>query len=105
MKSPQRTTLGLDVSTQSISAVLLNVDSGESVWSRSIAYREDARLLGYGFEHDTMIMPAREPGEAEQPPRLFVAALEALLDDLSAAGHDTRSITAINTSGQQHAHV
>ena len=105
MKSPQRTTLGLDVSTQSISAVLLNVDSGESVWSRSIAYREDARLLGYGFEHDTMIMPAREPGEAEQPPRLFVAALEALLDDLSAAGHDTRSITAINTSGQQHGHV
>lgn len=52
-----------------------------------------------------MIMPAREPGEAEQPPRLFIAALEALLADLKAAGFDTAAIAAINTSGQQHGHV
>lgn len=100
-----RTTLGLDASTQSLSAVLLNIETGELVWSRSLPYRDDLRLLGYGFEHDTLIIPPREPGEAEQPPRLFIAALDEILGDLKASGHDTASIAAINTSGQQHGHV
>jgi xylulokinase len=52
-----------------------------------------------------MVIPPREPGEAEQPPRLFIAALEALFADLKAAGFDTSAIAAINTSGQQHGHV
>ena len=105
MSSRERTVLGIDASTQSLSAVLLNSVTGETLWSRSLPYRDDPRLLGFGFEHDTMIMPAREPGEAEQPPRLFIAALEALLADLKAAGFDTAAIAAINTSGQQHGHV
>ena len=105
MTTRQRTVLGIDASTQSLSAVLLDSASGETLWSRSLPYRDDPRLIGFGFEHDTMIMPAREPGEAEQPPRLFIAALEALLADLKAAGFDTAAIGAINTSGQQHGHV
>ena len=105
MLSRERTVLGIDASTQSLSAVLLNSVTGETLWSRSLPYRDDPRLLGFGFEHDTMVMPAREPGEAEQPPRLFIAALEALLSDLKAAGFDTAAIAAINTSGQQHGHV
>lgn len=100
-----RTTLGLDASTQSLSAVLLNIETGKAVWSRSLPYRDDPRLLGYGFEHDTLIIPPREPGEAEQPPRLFIAALDAILSDLKASGHDVAAIAAINTSGQQHGHV
>ena len=105
MSTSPRTVLGIDASTQSLSAVLLNSNTGETLWSRSLAYRDDPRLLGFGFEHDTMVMPAREPGEAEQPPRLFIAALEALFSDLKAAGFDTAAIAAINTSGQQHGHV
>ncbi len=105
MTTSTRTVLGIDASTQSLSAVLLQGNSGEILWSRSLAYRDDPRLLGFGFEHDTMIIPPREPGEAEQPPRLFIAALEALLSDLKAAGFDTAAIAAINTSGQQHGHV
>ncbi|GHU04570.1 hypothetical protein FACS1894158_05160 [Betaproteobacteria bacterium] len=100
-----RTTLGLDVSTQSLSAVLLDIETGKPVWSRSLAYRDDPRLLGYGFEHDSLIIPPREAGEAEQPPRLFIAALEAILDDLKESGHELAAIAAINTSGQQHGHV
>ena len=100
-----RLSLGLDASTQSLSAVLLDVETGQVAWSRSLAYRDDPRLLGYGFEHDTMIIPPREPGEAEQPPRLFLAALDAILDDLKAAGIDAAAIASINTSGQQHGHV
>jgi xylulokinase len=105
MPSSKPTVLGIDASTQSLSAVLLDSQSGEILWNRSLAYRDDARLAGFGFEHDTMIIPAREPGEAEQPPRLFVAALEALFADLKAAGFDCAAIRAINTSGQQHGHV
>ena len=105
MSNSTRTVLGIDASTQSLSAVLLHSGSGEVLWSRSLAYRDDPRLLGFGFEHDSMVIPPREPGEAEQPPRLFIAALEALLSDLKAAGFDTSAIAAINTSGQQHGHV
>jgi xylulokinase len=99
-----RTVLGIDASTQSLSAVLLD-SAGAMLWQRSLAYREDPRLLGAGFEHDTMIIPAREAGEAEQPPLLFIAALEALFQDLQASGQDLAAIAAINTSGQQHGHV
>ena len=105
MPPADHTTLGLDASTQSISAVLLRADTGAVLWQRSLAYRDDPRLLGLGFEHDTLIMPPREPGEAEQPPRLFPAALDAILDELRGDGADTAAIAAINTSAQQHGHV
>lgn len=105
MSMSTRTVLGIDASTQSLSAVLVQACSGEILWSRSLAYRDDARLAGFGFEHDTMIIPPREPGEAEQPPRLFIAALDALFSDLKSSGVDTATIAAINTSGQQHGHV
>ena len=104
MSQSHRTVLGIDASTQSLSAVLLS-HSGEILWSHSLVYREDPRLAGLGFEHDTLIIPPREAGEAEQPPRLFVAALDALFADLKAAGVDASAIAAINTSGQQHGHV
>ena len=105
MSNNRKTTLGIDASTQSLSGVLIDSASGEIIWERSLPYRDDSRLLGFGFEHDTMVLPAREPGEAEQPPKLFIAALEALFADMKAAGIDTASIAAINTSGQQHGHV
>ena len=105
MSPADRTTLGLDASTQSLSAVLLNADTGTVIWQRSLAYRDDPRLFGFGFEHDTLILPPRESGEAEQPPRLFLAALDAMCDDMKAAGIDIGSIAAINTSAQQHGHV
>ena len=99
------TVLGIDASTQSMSGVLLDIATGDVIWSKSLAYRDDPRLAGFGFEHDSMVMPPRETGEAEQPPRLFIAALDALLGDLRASGMDTARIAAINTSGQQHGHV
>ncbi len=105
MSSTVQTVLGIDASTQSLSAILMNASTAEILWSRSLAYRDDPRLLGFGFEHDSMVIPPREPGEAEQPPRLFIAALEALFSDLKSAGFDGSAIAAINTSGQQHGHV
>jgi xylulokinase len=105
MPSAARMSLGLDASTQSMSAVLLDIDAGKVLWSKSLAYRDDVRLSGYGFEHDTLIIPPREAGEAEQPPRLFIAALDAILNELAESGYDVSAIAAINTSAQQHGHV
>ena len=102
---PAHVVLGIDASTQSLSGVLLDPASGEVLWSKSLAYRDDPRLAGFGFEHDSLLIPPREAGEAEQPPRLFIAALDALLAELCASGADTAKIAAINTSGQQHGHV
>ena len=37
MSTSPRTVLGIDASTQSLSAVLLNSNTGEILWSRSLA--------------------------------------------------------------------
>jgi xylulokinase len=105
MTTPKSVVLGIDASTQSLSGVVLDCASGSLLWQHSLAYRDDARLCGLGFEHDSLLIPPREAGEAEQPPRLFIAALAALLHDLAASGVDVSTIAAINTSGQQHGHV
>ena len=105
MPSGERSVLGIDLSTQSLSAVLLGCASGQVLREISLAYRDDPRLQGFGIDRDSLILPPRETGEAEQPPRLFIAALEALFADLVATGVDGAAIAAINCSGQQHGHV
>lgn len=65
MNTNNRTVLGIDASTQSLSAVLLDEKTGEILWNRSLAYRDDPRLVGFGFEQPTMIIPPREAGEAQ----------------------------------------
>lgn len=105
MGAGEPTVLGIALSTQSLSTVLLGRVSTTILWQGSLAYRDGPRLQGFGIESDSLIMPPREVGEAEQPPRLFIAALDALLADVVAAGVDTASISAINCSGQQHSHV
>ena len=58
-------TLGIDVSTQSISAVLLDGARGEIVKTIQLAYRDDSRLNRFGIEHDSLLIPPRVPGEAD----------------------------------------
>jgi len=105
MRNAQRTVLGIDLSTQSLSAVLLRCASAELLWEHTLAYRDDPRLQGFGCERDSLLLPPREAGEAEQPPHLFIAALDALFGDLKASGIDVAAIAAINCAGQQHGHV
>jgi len=40
----KRLSLGLDISTQSISAVLVDIDSREIIYQLSLDYQKDARL-------------------------------------------------------------
>ena len=102
-------TLGIDVSTQSISGVIIDVSPGGAdarvVAEHTLPYRDDARLSRFGFEPQTLLIPPRIPGEADQPPRMFLAGLDALLGDLVSRGVDLGSIAAISVSAQQHGHV
>lgn len=104
LASRKRLALGLDASTQSFSYVLVDVDAAEVVLEGSLDYLKDKRLNGCGLGPD-YIVPPRVPGEADQLPQLFLAGLEAALDDLQSAGVPMSGIKVINTSGQQHGHV
>lgn len=99
-----RFALGLDSSTQSLSAVVIDIDTAEKCFEHSLDYRADARLNQFGIGED-YILPPREEGEAEQPPLMYLASLDAMFADMREAGVPIESIRLINTSGQQHGHV
>lgn len=100
----EKLALGLDSSTQSLSAVVIDIDAAEKCFEHSLDYRTDARLNQFGVGED-YILPPREEGEAEQPPLMYLASLDALFADMREAGIPLENILLINTSGQQHGHV
>ena len=104
VRNRERLALGLDSSTQSLSAVVIDIDTAEKCFEHSLDYRTDARLNRFGIGED-YILPPREEGEAEQPPLMYLASLDALFADMREAGVSLASIRLINTSGQQHGHV
>lgn len=97
--------LGLDSSTQSLSAVVVDRQDAKVVKTASISYKNDARLAGHGLDPELLLLPPREPGEADQPPLLFLASLEALFADLKASGVDLGLVGLVNVSAQQHGQV
>ena len=96
--------LGLDVSTQSISAVVLDMDTWSVVWEHSLDYCRDTRLDSFGIRPEDYILPPETEGEANQPAGLFLVSLDTLLADLKK-DINLGDIAVINTSGQQHGHV
>ena len=100
----KRLALGLDSSTQSLSAVVIDIDTAEKCFEHSLDYRADARLNQFGIGED-YILPPSDEGEAEQPPLMYLASLGAMFADLREADVPLEDILLINTSGQQHGHV
>ena len=100
----KRLALGLDSSTQSLSAVVIDIDTAEKCFEHSLDYRADTRLNQFGIGED-YILPPSDEGEAEQPPLMYLASLDAMFADLREAGVPLEDILLINTSGQQHGHV
>lgn len=100
-------TLGIDVSTQSISAAVLDPEARpvKKVADLSLPYRDDPRLNRFGIQHDSLLVPPRVAGEADQPPEMFLAGLDSILADLRAAGIDLGRVGAVSVSAQQHGHV
>lgn len=101
----KRLALGLDLSTQSISAVLLDIDLREIVFRHSLDYQKDPRLKKYGISGKDYILPPKSDGEANQPVEMFLTALEAIFTDMKQTGLPMRDIITCNTSAQQHGHA
>lgn len=102
-----RYTIGLDISTQSISAVVVEPGASPArvVAEVSLRYAVDSRLNRFGIDFDTLLVPPRVAGEADQPPEMFLAGLDAVFSDLVAGGTDLSHVAAISVSAQQHGHV
>ena len=104
------TSLGLDFSTQSVKALVcvFNVVSGEHFCpaEKSVNFVHDPRLsVKYPLSPEDYMCPEKsELGEANQQALLPVAALDAVLTDLSES-FDLSKVDVINVSAQQHAHV
>lgn len=99
----RRLALGLDLSTQSITSVLIDIGGRVVVCEKSLDYLADPRLSAFGLNKDYLLPPS-EPGEANQPVAMFLAALDAVMADLSAKA-PVSDIAVVNFSVQQHGHV
>ena len=95
--------LGIDSSTQSTTAVVLDRASFATAAEAKVRYRDDPRVAKYGLTEGAPILPPREPGEADQPAVLFLDALDALLSDLGPAV--LGRVAAIDLSAHQHGQV
>lgn len=95
--------LGLDSSTQSLTAVVIDVDADRRrvVLERSLAF--DQVLPAYGTRHG--VLPSADPAVAESPPLMWADALDLAMRDLAASGLDLARLRAVAGSAQQHGSV
>jgi len=93
--------LGLDSSTQSLSAVVIDTDSGKVVLDESLnfgaALPEYASPSGF-LEH-------ADPRVKHSDPLMWVDALDRLLALAKASGFDWGSVAGVSGAGQQHGSV
>jgi xylulokinase len=92
--------LGLDSSTQSMTAVVLDIDGGCVVFEDSVVFDRD--LPRYLTRNG--VLTAEEPTRVHAPPGMWVDALEAILEKVCRAV-DPGRIAAISGAGQQHGSV
>lgn len=103
MRKTSGYTLGIDSSTQSITAVVLDRNTFQTIFEHRVRYSDDPRLLHYGLTSGMPILSPLETGEASQPTALFLDALEALFLDIPR--EIIQCVEAINISAQQHGQV
>ncbi|MGJ8641625.1 MAG: xylulokinase [Opitutaceae bacterium] len=92
--------LGIDSSTQSCSAIVIDTDSGQIVAEASVNFGE--RLPQYSAPSG--FIPDGENGEVHADPLMWLDALEFLLVDLAKVC-DLSKIETISGAGQQHGSV
>ena len=99
--------LGLDSSTQSVTATAVEIDDNYSdrrtiLFERSFRY--DEMLPAYGTQHG--VLRSSDPRIVHAPPLMWSEALDRIVADLAReAGVDWRGLRAISGSAQQHGSV
>lgn len=104
--------LGLDSSTQSLTALVLEVEHdghGRSdepprkslVFEHSISFDENLPL--YGTRHG--VLPSEDPSVAVSSPLMWAEALDQMFEAIAASSLDLSQLAAIAGSAQQHGSV
>jgi len=93
--------LGLDSSTQSLSAVLIDLDGRKVVYEKSLNF--DKSLPQYKTRNG--VLPNRDPLVKHSPPLLWVDALDLLFAEMKRDGAPLGEVLAISGSGQQHGSI
>jgi xylulokinase len=93
--------LGLDSSTQSLSAVLIDYDTRKVVYEKSLNF--DQALPKYGTRNG--VLPHRDPLVKHSDPLLWAEALDQLFAAMKKEKAPLGDIRAISGSGQQHGSV
>src|SRR5450755_3417037 len=93
--------LGLDSSTQSLSAVVIDLDTRKVVCEKSLNF--DQALPQYKTQNG--VLPNRDPLVKHSSPLLWAAALDLLFARMKKDGVALGNILAVSGSGQQHGSV
>jgi xylulokinase len=93
--------LGLDASTQSLTALLIDVDTGTVCANQSVVF--GGRLPQY--QSPKGFLANEDPRVVHSDPLMWVEALELLLGDLVKAGVDLGDVAGVSGAGQQHGSV
>ena len=93
--------LGLDASTQSLTALIIDGDLGGITAEATVRF-DDHFSETYGVENGVVELGN---GIVHSYPLMWVEALDLLFDTLAQRGHDLSTIAAVSGSGQQHGTV
>jgi xylulokinase len=95
--------LGLDSSTQSLTAIAVEIEGGrrQVVLQSSLSF--DADLPRYGTRHG--VLPDEDPAVACSSPLMWTEALDVMLGRVAHSGLDLSGLAAISGSAQQHGSV
>jgi xylulokinase len=93
--------LGLDSSTQSLSAVVIDYDRRKVVYEKSLNF--DRALPRYKTRNG--VLPDADPLVKHSPPLMWAEALDLLFAQMKNEGVPLDKILAISGSGQQHGSV
>jgi len=93
--------LGLDSSTQSLSAVVIDLDARKVVYDQSLNF--DKALPQYGTQNG--VLPNADPLVKHSSPLMWAEALDLMFARMKKDGVALGKILAISGSGQQHGSV
>jgi xylulokinase len=95
--------LGFDASTQSLTAVVIEIEGALRRLVHADALIYDEELPHYGTRHG--VLPDHDPRVGVSPPLMWAEALDRMMARLAMSGVDLLRIDAISGAGQQHGSV
>jgi xylulokinase len=99
--SPSKLFLGLDSSTQSLSAVVIDLVSRKVIYEKSLNF--DHALPHYKTQNG--VLPNRDPLVKHSPPLMWAEALDLIFAEMKNDGVPLGKILAVSGCGQQHGSV